>query len=364
MKTTDLLTSLDQAALLSVKDIMLSTEESMFLDTCLEHTVLRAIVTYGGEGFAHFRDAVYSSTPTTDDKITVHKSDVWPMPAIPIDESSITGNAEVHDRIFTDIGYDVTSAIFSKVVRIIFGDQLSVSRMRSVETNRVGHDHPHRSFLNLALGPGLFHYQIHAAGGILETHWGNPSAGARDPGSLSFHNTLLDRKPIVITSAPPYRVSRDLIFVSLYGRLIHCLELVAKCSSLDEYARTVDLDTLKIHCREVIKQYANPRVCASLRNDRKQHPDTPKGDMVFENATLFLRDALLLREFTDAIKSGDSGRVRIMLKLLALGYRGMGRTKYAYETLTLLHNLTHVWPTPLRYEIPPIYLLWIHLTLF
>ncbi|KAF8867617.1 hypothetical protein BD779DRAFT_1402297, partial [Infundibulicybe gibba] len=32
----------------------------------------------------------------------------------------------------------------------------------------------------------------------------------------------------------------------------------------------------------------------------------------------------------------------------ALSFRGSGRTKYAYEMLHILHNLTHVWPEPIR----------------
>jgi hypothetical protein len=35
--------------------------------------------------------------------------------------------------------------------------------------------------------------------------------------------------------------------------------------------------------------------------------DSPQGDMVFENAILFMHDALISQEFTDAIKCGDSG---------------------------------------------------------
>ena len=70
--------------------------------------------------------------------------------------------------------------------------------------------------------------------------------------------------------------------------------------------------------------------------------------MVFENAVLFNRDALIMREFNDAIKSGDSGRLVLSLKVLAPFYRGSGRTKYAYEILLLIHHLEHVWPAPLR----------------
>lgn len=73
--------------------------------------------------------------------------------------------------------------------------------------------------------------------------------------------------------------------------------------------------------------------------------------MVFENAVLFNRDALIMREFNDAIKAGDSGRIKLSLKTLVVYYRGSGRTKYAHETLHVLHNLEHVWPKPLRYVL-------------
>ncbi|KAJ7869605.1 hypothetical protein B0H14DRAFT_2727177 [Mycena olivaceomarginata] len=70
--------------------------------------------------------------------------------------------------------------------------------------------------------------------------------------------------------------------------------------------------------------------------------------MVFENAILFLRDALLTGEFADAVKRGDSGRIVIILRLWAFAYRGNGRTKYAHEMLHVLHNLICVWTNELR----------------
>ncbi len=75
-----------------------------------------------------------------------------------------------------------------------------------------------------------------------------------------------------------------------------------------------------------------------------------EGDTIYENVLLFMHDALHIREFTDAIKVGDSGRIVIMLKRLALLYRRTGQTKYAHEMLHLIHNVTHIWPKPLRYE--------------
>ena len=73
--------------------------------------------------------------------------------------------------------------------------------------------------------------------------------------------------------------------------------------------------------------------------------------MVFENAVLFLRDALLTRLFADAVKAGDSGLVILVLKLWTFAYRGSGRSKYAHEMLHLFHNLINVWSKGLRYAV-------------
>lgn len=80
-----------------------------------------------------------------------------------------------------------------------------------------------------------------------------------------------------------------------------------------------------------------------------EEPSLNGRDIVFENAILFNRDALIMREYNDSIKAGDSGRIALSMKVLVRYYRGSGRTKYAYEYLMSVHNQTCVWPTPLRY---------------
>ncbi|KAH9028546.1 hypothetical protein EDB84DRAFT_1606274 [Lactarius hengduanensis] len=112
------------------------------------------------------------------------------------------------------------------------------------------------------------------------------------------------------------------------------------------------------HAEAVVDTFTDGRTVDNLRCSRRQEDEAQSeahggqergglgGDMIFENPVLFLCDGLILREFSDAIKSGDSGRVLLVLKLWAFGFRGSGRSKYAYEVLHLLHNVTHVWPEP------------------
>lgn len=124
-------------------------------------------------------------------------------------------------------------------------------------------------------------------------------------------------------------------------------------TSLDEYADSITSYTkLEEDAEKIFRRYASTARVEELRQKRAQalrlNPNAPilEGDMVLENAILFLRDSLLSREFADAIKCGDSGRVFLVLKVWALSFRGSGRSKYAYEMLHIIHNFTNVWPKP------------------
>ncbi len=371
MQTSDLLKSLDDAPALSLQDILHTSEEAELFERSLEHAVLRMVIS-NSDHLSRFKAELNESLPGTDDQIPLHQTDIYPLPAMQIDESSIVGNAEVMDAIFGELGFDIGTTKFSGIARPVFGDQLSIARLRTLISNRAGHDTLANSYAYAVFGPGFFHHQMALAHGILETHFGDPDAGIRNPACLSFLNTAVDRKPLVITSLPPYRTIRDLILHAAAAFARVGMEEVSKSENFDEYAKKVTFEELRSHANEVYQQFCSTRKVSELRRAREAEiaerarcaaatakPDDPPfdpladplqvGDMLFENASLFFRDALILYEFNDAIKGGYSGRIVRVLKALALMYRGSGQTKYAHELLHLIHNLTHVWPKPLRY---------------
>ncbi|KAH9896144.1 uncharacterized protein BXZ73DRAFT_63062 [Epithele typhae] len=346
MKSSNLRNSFDTAPPLSFNQVMLSPTELTSLRNSLTHTVLRELVN-NCEYFSKFRSKVLSSVPEADDQIPLHKTKPYTLPAMNIDESSIVGNAEVLDTIMEELGIDVDSDKFPELVQLFFGDQLSVARARTIMANRGGHERLAKSYGYAVFCPGLFHYQMALVNGIMETHFGETEGpGSRNPISLSFFNTLLNRKPIVPTSLPPYRTCRDLIFVSLTACVLTCFKLVSGHDSLKEYASQVTYDQLleDAHTIEAVRNGEK-----SGEEEYDVYADALKhGDLLYENACLFLRDALIAREFTDAIKGGYSGRIVRVLKHLALAFRGCGRTKYAYELLHLIHSVEVVWPKPLH----------------
>ncbi|KAJ7844211.1 hypothetical protein B0H14DRAFT_3139397 [Mycena olivaceomarginata] len=230
---------------------------------------------------------------------------------------------------------------------IIAGDQLTIARQRSILNVRLGHESGSHSWRHIVLMPGLFHAKIADCHDVLMTHFGK--ATIRSPGSLGFHNTVLDGLPITLTSLPPFRTPAR-IPSPLTTSLLSTLEpstpstltpIASRSSESGASPRSINaMQTSRLR-RRAAKKAKTPAPDKTL-------PHIPKGDMVFENAVLFFRDALLTREFSDAIKAGDSGRVLIILRLWAFTYRGNGRSKYAHEMLHLLHNLTCVWTKELR----------------
>ncbi|KAK7036588.1 hypothetical protein VNI00_011521 [Paramarasmius palmivorus] len=355
MRTADLDQSFDTAPPLELNDILHSPAEATLFRQCLIHCILRIIIKYGGPTFSKFHKELDEAQPVTSDKIEVHQTEIYPLPAWNIDESTIEGNAQVVEEIFKYLGLR-DRPDFAQTVRILAGDQLSIARLRSLVNIRAGQEGGFNGFRWGAWMPGLFHAKIADCHGFFNTHWGKPNTGNRNPGSLWFHNSILHRLPITITSLPTFRTCRDLIFVSLYARVLNCFLLVTKADSLDDYVKpTTTFQDLYADAAAVYDRYTDTEKVSELRWERKCAVDAgknpkeeKKGDMVFENAVLFLRDALITREFADAVKCGDSGRVVLVLKIWALSFRGNGRTKYAYEMLSIIHHLTRVWPEGLR----------------
>lgn len=334
--------------------VLLGPDQKQFKENLI-HCIIRIIIKHGGSGFQKFRARSDKEQPITTDKIPVHQTELHPLPTWPIDESTIIGNAEVDEAVRNELQLERVPGA-SELVRLVGGDQLSIARLRALEFIRSGQEEGYEGYFWGAWIPGLFHAKIADAHGTLLNHLGKPDSGAQNPGSLAFHNARLDRLPITSTSLPTFRTCRDLIFVSLYARVLHCLLLVSGHDTLEEYlAHVNDWDTLVNHATGIFENYANASRVEKMRSERAAEMETMEeganiktGDAVFENACLFLRDALISREFNDAVKCGDSGRVVPVLKTWALSFRGNGRTKYAYEMLHLIHNLTSVWPASIR----------------
>ena len=352
LKTADYQAQFLAAPPLKLTNILHTQQERKAFKKNLVFTILCIIVKHGGEGFMKFEKKLEDHQPFTDEKIELHKSDIHPLPAWKIDESSIVGNAEVDEAIRNELKLnEIPNA--SDRLRFHAGDQLSLAHFRALENIRAGQETGFNAFFGSTWLAGLFHRKITDVHGNLFTHWGKPDTGERNPGSLWYHNTRLNWLPITLSSLPPFRVSRNIFFILLYARVLHCLQLVSKTTSKEEYlSKFPEWDDLVSHAELIYSQYASSSIVEDLRQKRQAQEvagqKITEGDSIFENGVLFMRDALISHEMTDAIKAGDSGQVVLVLKIWALSFRGNGRSKYAHEMLHLIHNLSSVWSKELR----------------
>ncbi|KAK7049041.1 hypothetical protein R3P38DRAFT_3307636 [Favolaschia claudopus] len=333
--TAALDTSIPNAQPLTLDDIILNETESTFLAKNMVHTILRIIVLHGGEGFQRWQDGLDASQPMSDDVIDVHQTALHPLPSMEIDESSITGNVEVIEEITRTLDLKIDDPEYGKYVQIIAGDQLTIARQRSILNIRLGHESGAHSCRHIVLMPGLFHAKIADCHGVLETHFGKSSAGSRSPGSLGFHNSVLDRLPITLTSLPLLRTCRHLIMVSLLaGRMRDFNQYLGYTLNYAEkiYAKYTDVDRVQ-ELRE-----------KRLPGERAQEAKPKEAKKRLSQQTPPRRTCLTFGRAT----CGDSGRIVIILRLWAFSYRGNGRTNNAHEMLHVLHNLICVWTKELR----------------
>lgn len=303
--------------------------------------MLRIVIQHGGEDFKKFRRNLREEAPSTPEKARTEKTVIRPLPTMQIDESSTVGNAEVITTMLQELELDMNDTKFVETLTLLAGDQLSMARARGIAAARAGVEGDGKSLAWIVKLPGLFHYEVNSAQSTLSLHLGKPNHEVSNPGSLLAHNAELNRKLITPGSTTNFRTTRNLIFVSLYARVLHCMLLVSGKASLEAYAADATWDELKQHARMIVAQYANGNLVEELRDEREF--GSGEGDMLFENAVLFMRDALILREFADAIKVGDGGRVFKVIQVWTYAFQGAGRTNYANEALELVHHAKHVW---------------------
>lgn len=206
---------------------------------------------------ARFRRKLAERMPVSADKIKLHKTEMYPLPAWPIDESSKAGNGEYIKVTCMELGWNEESATL--LAKLLCGDQLSVARLRDVLSARAGNEGGSTGLGWAIFVPGLFHYKMAAVTGLFAVHYGALNHNVSNPASLASPNTLLRRKPIVLTSLPSFRTCLDLIYVSLTARVLHCFRRVSGFDDLDKLAECedVDLDHLESLAEQLLFRYAD-----------------------------------------------------------------------------------------------------------
>lgn len=100
---------------------------------------------------------------------------------------------------------------------------------------------------------------------------------------------------------------------------------------------------LQAVAENILDRYA----CTAAVRSQKEIPEKERDDVLL-NGILFCRDILTYLDLDDAMRTGDVGRMKLLLPRLLFRYHGGNNSKYTLELLELLQGLYREWPENLQ----------------
>ncbi|KAI9763921.1 MAG: hypothetical protein M1839_006119 [Geoglossum umbratile] len=219
---------------------------------------------------------------------SVHSS----LGPIPFDESSNAGNISVLQNIFRQ-QYRLGDDAFAERLFLIYGDQKTVQRLRTVKTRREDAISSYDSFKWLLPIPALFHLKMNYLKMIITAHYGTED-GVTDQSSLRHSKEFWNRRKV--------RPGGD----SQEG-----IESQIRQQDPKSLHRLIDFLRLKFI-------------------DTPPHQCT---DREFRNHILFLQHAETYLLLKYAIKHADIGLISHAVDRCCIYFHGSKQHKYAYEML-------------------------------
>ncbi|ORZ12460.1 hypothetical protein BCR41DRAFT_307838, partial [Lobosporangium transversale] len=238
-----------------------------------------------------------------------------------IDQGTIRGNLEVLEFI-TEAALELPHEWFEGRRILIAGDQLTVSRLRSLKELRADDISSYHRLDWVIPVIQLFHLQMLLASTILRTHYGTAST----PGSIAFNVSLLERKRVSLEK-PDFHATNELLRESFDALVQRAWELTLLSTNLEEFAEGVSDEVLKIELMAKV----DTLIDRFLLTGSLEILDGTTS----RNSALFLRDMLFYLELSSAIKAGDHGRIEEILKWITIMFQAGSTKNYANELLHL-----------------------------
>ena len=191
--------------------------------------------------------------------------------------------------------------------------------------------------------PGLFHGEMHVLRLLLLAH-----SGPKPRPLYKFFMGFISRKRSMWDESSGN--IKDFRACDEFFRHIHTAHVLAAVAAVENVDDWNSLhDKLKtINWRKTIhsvwKRFGNPVMVYAIRSDE----EVTSRDTVFENAILLFQHGIIYREFSQAMKDGDTGRVEECLLFINIIFQGTKLHNYKFEFLNLLTSLRHRWSEGLR----------------
>jgi hypothetical protein len=289
---------------------------------------------------------------------------------IPAEEGTIAGNYDILHNIFIRQLAFNPDIDFSTRLFLVFGDQLTVSRIRSIKFERREATSAYDQFNWVLPVSAFFHLRMNFLYMISKSHYGDSTGAPNQYSTLSSHIHVLHRKNIPPGSAPFHHLE-ELTIHSFKARIVALFLLYIKeqtkgrCNVTDVgqvFAYLASLSLVDFYCAiDNIHQTvfaegscakANAPDSPRCTNEKKKNgkekkkngkaqaqqssPIPATDDEEFTNHVRYLQEMETYCTLKHAIKHGDVGLLKRVISRCCFYFHGSGATNYALEML-------HIW---------------------
>ncbi|KAH9917480.1 uncharacterized protein B0H18DRAFT_958331 [Fomitopsis serialis] len=307
-------------SLFTLRDLALTPEKQAQLTDAFRHHT-------GGRRSRKLWKRVKESKPQI--RVLSHeKTEFYPLPALAQEEASVAGTIKVVVKLFTQVLGLVEEVVVSEL-RLLVGDWLTIRNLRLMK-DEVAEEFTAFARMDWVQEVAMpFHFQLNAMYMLFRTHLGFP--GDNNPSSLEHHRMLLKRSKLD-PKKPEYNKAKELVYHSLIARILDCTR-----TSLG-YDNHQKLKSWKPKWED-FNAVVN-KIVADYASTRAAHTALLTGDEVLAHSILFIRDALLFREFSEAIQDADVGRMWLVHDFWVFMMRGAGCHNYGNEILEMKAQFT------------------------
>jgi hypothetical protein len=271
-------------------------------------------------------------------RLKVERTTAYPLPAMAIDQSSIEGNLEIIQTIMKSTLKLNEDAFTDDLTIIMAGDQLTVSRIRSVQYFRKGDITPYHRLRWAVPVMQLFHLQMLLCFTILRTYRGQVST----PGSLAYFIDMLRRKRLGKDSTD-YHAADELLKHTFDAMIRRVWQVELGTDDFDDYASKKTPD-YRLRAVMLLKSEKIREKYLTNSDELKQRFTTDANcNYASVNAALFIRDMIFYLELCTAIKFGDVGRIMEALQPINVMFQAGYTKNYAIELMRIMYGIRHGW---------------------
>lgn len=272
-----------------------------------------------------------------------HATCQYMLDTVSIEESTQDGNRKVLEEWFRQMKVDGDKATNERNENRLFvwiGDQLTTIRIRFLKKDRAFDNNFVQRFEQVLEIFGWFHAQLAQEFSLHKQYFGTSTSFGFKHAFENMGRKGLDR---TATQGNFHYGFRQGLKHTAAARFRDLWCKVAQVDNIEELVNR-EPEELEALAKKILDEYASTEALNKLRS----MPPAER-DEELERSVQFCRDLLDYLILDDAMKTGDVGRMELLLPRLFLRFHGGGNHNYSHETLELMQALWKEWPVELKY---------------